>query len=639
MSKIGKSILSAVLFLLVLALVTCITALCVVFSQAQTDYLKETALIATNVLKYDLDARSSETKMLAEHFIAASDFNTAVENKDTERLEYLWNSISKTESIFGVVYNSNGEKIYDTGNVSVTEQSIEEARNSGISGLETDDNVYLYYRSVAKDQGATVIIGYPYTDLSVVDGINEQTESHATLFYDNLRISTTFTNEKGERAIGTEMNDNIYQKVVKGGQMYQQDTEIFGNRYMATYTPLYDQNQNIVGAYFTGCPMSSMLESRNEAITIGVILGVCLIIIAVIGSSVFVRNQISRPVEKVKVLAEEMERGNLKVQLSGNVKLRNNEIGDVAEAISSAVKILNSYVSDISALMKEMSEGNFTYSSDVVYKGDFESIKTSAEALKAKMRMVIEGINNSADEVLGGTQMISTGSSGLAEGTSRQAKAAEELSQSVAEITENINRNAENTRKARELSSSSIEMVNSQNKQIEDMLSAMNKIGTSADEISKIISTIEDIAFQTNILALNAAVEAARAGNAGKGFAVVASEVRNLATRSAEAAGTTSVLIGNCVEAVRNGEDIAGKTAEAMTKVVEITNETGSLIENIAVHTEKQSVSVHQVKAEIDNITEVINRNSSTAEESAAGCEQLNSQASALREKISVFKV
>ncbi|MDE5992737.1 MAG: methyl-accepting chemotaxis protein, partial [Oscillospiraceae bacterium] len=345
------------------------------------------------------------------------------------------------------------------------------------------------------------------------------------------------------------------------------------------------------------------------------------------------------PVKTVKAMALQMEQGNLSNNSGITSKLRDNEIGDVAQSISTAVSILNVYVTDISMMMKEMSTGNFGYYSDIEYKGDFAGIAESTKILKKQMRSVVDGINASADEVYSGSQMISNGSASLADGTSRQASSAEELSMSVSEITQNIKLNAQNAEKAKKLSNNSIDMVNSQNEQIEHMLSAMTNIENSAAEISKIIKAIEDIAFQTNILALNAAVEAARAGAAGKGFAVVADEVRNLANKSAEAASNTSALIGSCIEAVNKGSAIAHSTADAMVQVIDITNETNNLIESIANQTNKQAESVQLVKSEIDSISEVISLNSATAQESAASCEELNAQATTLRDRIAIFQV
>jgi len=639
MSKIGKSTLLAVYFMLMLAMVTIITLLCIVFSQAQQKSIMEAAHISSNVLDFDIASKNNETRTLSILFSQNDTFIAAVDSGDKDQIKAIWDEVEKSEGIFALFLDSDGMISYKTENCSLSSEGVFNAIGSSRDGLYTDSALPLYYRSVAKNGGVTLIVGYSYSDTSAVDGVLEQTNSHATIFCDNLRISTTFIGEDGERAIGTTMKDNIYEKVVKNGETYQQKTELFGDDYMATYTPIIDDNNVIKGALFTGYPMESMIESRNRALIIGIIAGVVLLIVAAVGVVLFVNNQIVTPVNTVKEMARQMEQGNLSGNSGVQRRLRDNEIGEVAQSISMAVSTLNVYVSDISLMMKEMAKGNFGYRSDIEYKGDFSSIAESAKALNKRMRKVIDGINDSADEVYSGSQMISTGSSSLAEGTAEQAASAEELSASVGAITENIRLNAENSEKAQQLSNKSLDMVNSQNEQIENMLSAMTNIENSAAEISKIIKTIDDIAFQTNILALNAAVEAARAGAAGKGFAVVADEVRNLATKSADAVNTTASLIQSCIEAVNNGSEIAHKTADAMTQVIDITNETNDLIENIANQTVKQSESVQQVRTEIENISSVISRNSATAEESAASCEQLNAQASTLRSKISVFRV
>lgn len=639
MSKIGKSTLLAVNFMLILAMTTVIVLLCVVFSQAQTKNLMDSARIASNVLSFEISSKCSETEMIAKLFSEDSAFVAAVNENDKEALASMWNSLNKSDGIFGLFLNSDGIIAMKTENCELSSEGVFNAIGSAKNGLSTDSGVPLYYRSVAKNNGITAIVGYAYNETSAVDNVYAQTENHATIFCDNLRISTTLLGEDGQRAVGTTMNTAIYEKVVTNGEVYQQKTKLFGENYMATYTPIIDDYGVIKGALFTGCPMDNVIASRNRAIFIGVIAGFVMMLIAAIGVTVFVNKQIVAPVNTVKQMAHQMEQGNLSNNSGITSKLKDNEIGDVAKSISTAISILNVYISDISAMMKEMSKGNFAYYSDIEYKGDFAGIAESAKVLKKQMRNVVDGINTSADEVYNGSQMISNGSASLAEGTSRQSSSAEELSNSVAEITENIQLNANNADKAKSLSNDSIDMVNSQNHQIENMLAAMTNIENSAAEISKIIKAIEDIAFQTNILALNAAVEAARAGAAGKGFAVVADEVRNLANKSAEAASNTSVLIGSCIDAVNNGSQIAHSTADAMAQVIEITNETNDLIESIATQTAKQAESVQLIKSEIDSISQVISQNSATAQESAASCEELNTQATTLRDKIAIFQV
>ena len=171
------------------------------------------------------------------------------------------------------------------------------------------------------------------------------------------------------------------------------------------------------------------------------------------------------------------------------------------------------------------------------------------------------------------------------------------------------------------------------------MRKAMSDILSSQSDISKIIATIENIAFQTNILALNAAVEAARAGNAGKGFAVVADEVRSLAQKSAGAAQETTQLIKNSLEHVSRGEEIARRTDAAFNDVATAAQDILAMIEKIAQASNEQADSISQISVGIDQISSVVQTNSATSEESAAASEQLSGQAQMLKELVSHFKL
>lgn len=638
MSKIGKSILIIVSSMLVLVTVILTAAFMAMLNRTETSSLKTASQSSANVLKHDFDKRAEDAVALSTLISNNEAFFEALNAHDTDTIQTIWDGLHKSEGMFGFFTDSDGALVYKTDSCVISEKTALNLASREQAGLFTDLDEPLFFCSSLVTDSGSVAVGYSYSNNSLVDALMEQTEAQATIFAGKTRISTTILNEDGERAVGTDMLDNIYQTVIKNGEIFQKEVEIFGEKYMTTYMPITDVDGSVKGAFFSGAPMAESLKNRQTVVMISIALGAAMLILS---SAVFIRfvvTNISGPIGMVKTMAVEMEQGNLRGNPGIRGKVGNNEVGELAKALSSAIASLDSYVSDISAMMKEMADGNFGYDSGVSYKGDFISIGQSSAALKQKMRDVVKSINSSADEVYNGSEQISNIAGIIADGTTKQAAASEELSASIAAISESINLNAERVEKTQEISNMSLNTVNNQSVQIKNMLTAMDNIEESTGEISKIIQSIEDIAFQTNILALNAAVEAARAGAAGKGFAVVADEVRNLANKSAEAAKNTSALIESCVAAVNNGSNMAHKTAEAMNVVVENVNSTNKLIDEISEQTVLQAEAVAQVKSGIDSISEVVQQNSATAEESAANCQELNSQAMNLREQISIFR-
>ena len=637
MSRLGLRIMLLANGLLVaLAIIITVTFTTLMTEMGRTA-LTQLADATANVLSYTLQSRITETKMMANLMDNDPAFSVLIENDDDVGIEAYWNNMLKSPGVFGVFGNASGELIYATPECGLSDAGKLHAIATSVDNIYIEGDHYMYYLSNVVYSGGSIAIGYEFNDYDTVDAIALQTGGAVTIFCDDTRITSSLVDDTGARAVGTTMNPDVYQQVIVNNEHFLDNLEIFGVTYRAEYIPFQDASGKTVGALFAGFPNTELAKMRDNASYTGIGIAIGVVVVAVVSIFLFERKAISAPIKQISAMAEEIEKGNLRNNPGFKGKIPNTEVGDMAKALGAAINMLDSYITDIAERMKQNSEGNFGYKSNLDYKGDFSAMHESAKAMRLRMTDIIEGINISADEVYSGSEQIANGASSLAEGTTRQAAASEELSASLEDISENISLNAENANKAQHLSNSSMELVNNQNEEISNMLTAMKNIESSANEIGNIISAIESIAFQTNILALNASVEAARAGAAGKGFAVVAEEVRNLASKSAEAAKNTSELISGCIEAVNNGSDIANKTAEAMQKVIEITKETNELIDGIAQQTAKQEEAVKQVKLGIDEIAEVVQQNSATAEESAASCEELNAQANTLRGKVSML--
>lgn len=345
---------------------------------------------------------------------------------------------------------------------------------------------------------------------------------------------------------------------------------------------------------------------------------------------------ISKPLSEVEHAAIQLSKGDLKSKID---YVAGDEVGSMAESMRQSMKTLQQYIGDIARIMSEMSNGNFDVAPAQPFIGEFKDIEVSLIKFIDNISTSFSQINIAAEQVSSGSDQVSNGAQALAQGATQQASSVQQLSASISEITTQVGENAQNANAANEMSNVSAEATNRSNEQMQNLMVAMNEINDKSGEISKIIKTIQDIAFQTNILALNAAVEAARAGAAGKGFAVVADEVRNLATKSSDAAKDTTALIEDSIVSISAGVKLAEATAKELLTVVDGAKSTTEMITQITRATNEQASSLAQVAIGVDQISAVVQTNSATSEESAAASEELSSQATLLKGIISQFKV
>lgn len=379
--------------------------------------------------------------------------------------------------------------------------------------------------------------------------------------------------------------------------------------------------------------VNEWLNETYTSIIIIVIIAAVLVAVAVFVCFA-TANSVVKPIKKTLKVMNAVAEGDLSVNLDHSA---NDETGQLAMSINGTINSLNSYVGEISRICGELAGGNFDVSRSIEFRGDFVNIIEALDNLSDKLSDTMSQINIAASQVNQGATQISDGATSLASGTTEQASSIEELASIIATLNEKVTSNANNAAEANHKAAMAGEKIDQSNDHMQDMIKAMNHISEKSNEISNIIKTIEDISFQTNILALNAAIEAARAGASGKGFAVVADEVRNLASKSAEAAQSTTELIQQSIEAVENGSEIANETAEALSASVEVTNQTVKLIDEISAASKEQASMIEQVNVGVDQISSVVQTNAATAEQSAASSEELNGQAAELQNLTSKF--
>ncbi len=363
-------------------------------------------------------------------------------------------------------------------------------------------------------------------------------------------------------------------------------------------------------------------------------------VVAIILSAIMVAvttKAVLKPIQEIDHAIDKMRSGDFSAEITYTSR---DELGHMAENMRAMLISLREITHDQMKMMMGMAEGNFAVKSkdESIYIGEFKILYDAIQEIKKRLGETFVQVQQVARLVTAGSDQVSAGAQHLAHGAMQQASSIEQLAATITEITQQIKDTAEFSEGSREDTLRIQKEAAKSNEDMQELLKAMGDISENSAQISKIVKTIEDIAFQTNILSLNAAVEAARAGVAGKGFAVVADEVRNLASKSADASKSTAALIENSLSAVQRGREITDKTAESLTRVIADINKVAESITHIAQEAMTQANSVGQISIGVDQISGVVQTTSATSQEGAASSEELSSQAQVLKHLMSQFR-
>lgn len=453
---------------------------------------------------------------------------------------------------------------------------------------------------------------------------------------------------KGDIAMVDRVDELLQQAIVYRDQVFglvetgktDEAYEVMKSNYVPILNQMADLLQQI--ADVAGENAQTMVKEGEYAQTSAIIVIMLIMALSIMAAAllgIYISNSIRKPVKEIEDAAVQLANGKLDgVHVT---YMSSDELGQMSDSIRDLISYQKTIIEDISDILGDMSEGNFKVQSNVkeYYRGRYDCILVAMRKLRNRLSNTLGQISQSARQVADGSEQISSETQLLAIGAEEQACSIEKLAAAVNEISEHVRETKENANEARGQTDQAGEQVFESNQQMQEMIRAMNIISEKSSEIYKIVKTIEDIAFQTNILALNASVEAARAGEPGAGFAVVAREIRALADKTAIASKNTAALIEESVSAVKNGEKVARATADSLLQVVKSTKQVVLVVDRIASATENENVSISNITAEVSQISDVVQNNVSTSEELAAASEEFSTQAQILGNMIGQFKL
>jgi len=411
-------------------------------------------------------------------------------------------------------------------------------------------------------------------------------------------------------------------------------TDIYSSDYygmmVSGFAPILDAGGRVAAVVGIDISVDDVMEASNAfGIRVAlIVLGFC----AVFGfAGVRIINRfIGRPIGKLNEAAMKFAVGDMDLQLDISTE---DEIGRLAHSFTAMVESTQKQI----AILERLAEGDLTI--EVTLRSEKDSMSIALRETLDKLNTLFDDIYKGTAQVSQGAAQIANGAQSLAQGSTEQTATIELLVKAVGDITDKTQENSQKAGQAALLAETIQANAEKGSRQMQAMVEAARGMNEANHAISKVIKVVDDIAFQTNILALNASVEAARAGQHGKGFAVVAGEVRNLAIKSGDSAKSSAALIENSIQKAMMGVQIAEETAASLTEIVAGIQESSSIVGGIAVSSEGQSEAIEHIHTSVGQVSQVIQQNSATAEESAAASEEMSNQTAILESKLAQFRL